>query len=90
MDVGETGYGSFIQVQWTGFLDKKDWTWNELNELWEDIPEKVEELLRYKGEKSQKGVNRIRTKVMSALRAHYEEVSTIRDYRNSRDLQHAY
>ncbi len=48
MDVGKTEDRIFIQIKCTGLFDKQDWTWNELNELYQDEPEKVEESLRCK------------------------------------------
>ncbi len=55
-DVAETEDRIFIQVQWTGFLDKRDWTRNMLNELFEDIPKQVEEFLGHKKGKIAKAI----------------------------------
>ena len=40
------GLDIFIQVQWLVLPDKCDWTWQPLQELHEDVPERVEHFLR--------------------------------------------
>ena len=44
--------GIFVQVQWLGLLDKKDWTWQKLEEQHEDVPDRVEEFLKSSGKKT--------------------------------------
>lgn len=46
MDIGEAADGLFIQVQWAGLPDKCDWTWNALQQMHEDVPDKLTNFLR--------------------------------------------
>lgn len=45
IDIGEASDGIFVQVQWYGLPDKCDWTWNELNQLQQDVPQKLDNFL---------------------------------------------
>jgi len=45
IDIGEDHDGIFLQVQWQGLPDRRDWTWNYLADMHEDMPEVVEEFL---------------------------------------------
>jgi len=42
----------YVQTMWLGLPDKKDWTWQKLSELYEDMPDRVSEfLVNYKNKK---------------------------------------
>ena len=43
--------GFFLLVMWEGLPDRPDWTWQQLEELYEDVSEKVEEFLVAKKKK---------------------------------------
>ena len=45
LDISESKEGIFVQTQWLGQPDKVDWTWQPLPELFEDVPEKLEDFL---------------------------------------------
>ncbi|CDF77419.1 unnamed protein product [Chondrus crispus] len=46
MDItGTRKEGIWIQVQWLGLPDRRDWTWQPLKELFEDVPDMVREFL---------------------------------------------
>lgn len=45
LDIREASDGIFVQVQWAGLPEKCDWTWNSIEQLHEDVPEKLEYLL---------------------------------------------
>lgn len=38
--------GLFLKVEWLGLPDKRDWTWQPLKELYEDVPARVVEFLK--------------------------------------------
>ena len=42
---GNKRNGVFLLVMWEGSPDRPDWTWQQLEELYEDVPEKVKEFL---------------------------------------------
>ncbi len=47
MDIsGNKKEGIFIQVKWLRLPDKQDWTWHSIEDLQEDIPQKLEEFLK--------------------------------------------
>jgi len=45
-DVGEDKDGMFLNVEWAGLPDRRDWTWNPLGEMYEDVPQLVTDFLR--------------------------------------------
>lgn len=46
MDIpGNTRDGIIVQVKWLRLPDKRDWTWQRLEELLEDVSERVKEYL---------------------------------------------
>lgn len=46
LDIGESDDGLCIQVQWLGQPDKSDWTWQPVQELYEDVPDRVKTFLK--------------------------------------------
>lgn len=46
VDIAEGDRGIFIQVKWLGLPDKCDWTWQSLQELYEDIPDRLHQYLQ--------------------------------------------
>lgn len=45
MEIGESPDGLFLQVQWEGLPDKRDWTWQPIAELYSDVPDIVQSYL---------------------------------------------
>lgn len=40
-NIGEGDTGILLQVKWQGLPDEQDWTWQDLKELHEDVPDEV-------------------------------------------------
>lgn len=52
LDISKDGNGEIcVQAQWLGLPDKCDWTWQPVQELFEDVPEKLTEFLQRSGKK---------------------------------------
>lgn len=46
VDIDENNDGFWLRLQWEGLPDERDYTWSNLNDMYEDIPEMVAEYLR--------------------------------------------
>ena len=46
IDISKDKDGLHVQVEWLGLPDKSGWTWQRLAELYQDVPERVEDFLR--------------------------------------------
>jgi len=44
--IGEFQDGIFFQVQWEGLPDKRDYTWEPIEQLYTDLPDRVTEFLK--------------------------------------------
>ena len=45
LDLGQADDGLFFQFRWEGLPDKKDYTWVDIDALFEDMPDAVNEFL---------------------------------------------
>lgn len=45
MDIGQEKKRIFFQVKWDGLPDERDFTWNPISQLFEDLPDKVKTFL---------------------------------------------
>lgn len=41
VNIGQGDSGILLQVKWQGLPDEEDWTWQDVSELYEDVPEEV-------------------------------------------------
>lgn len=46
IDIGEEGDDLWLQLEWDGLPDERDWTWAKLSDMHEDVPDMVEQFLR--------------------------------------------
>ncbi len=61
LDIREADDGIFFQVQWLGKPDKVDWTWQSITEMYEDVPERVQEFLNSAQRTRKRVVRKART-----------------------------
>jgi len=45
LDLGKADDGLFFQIRWEGFPDKKDYTWIEIQTMYEEMPKVVTDFL---------------------------------------------
>lgn len=45
-DIGEEEGALWLRLEWDGLPDQKDWTWAPLADVYEDVPDMVEEFLK--------------------------------------------